>query len=336
LKEAKFYLKLESEKVICQLCPHQCVIKEGKRGICQVRENRKGILYSLVYGNPCTVSIASVEKKPLYHVIPGHWRLTLATVGCNFRCKYCQNWHISQRGLESESWSEISAEEVVLEALNQGVKSISFTYTEPTVFYEYMYDISIIAKDRGLKVLLNSNGFINPEPLKNLLPLIDAVNVDLKGFSEEFYHQVCSAKLEPVLESLKTIRESKIHLEIVNLIIPTVNDDFNQIEKMCRWVVKNLGEDTPLHFTRFYPAYKFIHLPSTPVQTLERARKIARDAGLKYVYIGNVPGHEADNTYCPACGKLLIKRFNFNILANHVIGGKCKFCQEKIPGIWEG
>jgi pyruvate formate lyase activating enzyme len=335
LKEAMFYQKMDNNLVWCQLCPRRCIIAPGKRGFCRVRENRGGKLYSLVYGKPCAVSIGPVEKKPLYHVIPGHLRLTLATVSCNLRCKHCHNWHISQVGLEGAKNWNLSPEEAVKEAIKQGVKSISFTYTEPTVFYEYMYDISKLAKKQGLKTLLNSNGFINPEPLKKLLEVMDAVNFDLKGFSEKFYHQVCSAELAPVLGSLKMVKEEGVHLEVINLIIPTLNDDPDEIRKMCEWIRENLGEDTPLHFTRFFPAYKLTHLPPTPVETLEKARRIAQKAGLKYVYIGNVPGHLGNNTYCPRCGKLLVRRIHFAVLANNIVQGKCKFCQEEIPGIWE-
>jgi len=335
LKEAMFYEKLSGNRVQCQICPRRCVIPEGERGFCRNRENRGGTLYSLVYGKPCTVNMTVPEKGPLYHFIPGHKRLALATVSCNLRCKYCQNWQISQMSVEEVSHYDLSPEEAVDLALREGAKSVSFTYTEPTAFYEYMYDIAKLAKERGLRTSIISNGFINPDPLRELLEVLDAVKIDLKGFSEEFYAEVSSACLEPVLTSLKTVKEAGVHLEIVNLVVPTLNDDPETIRAMCQWIVENLGEDVPLHFNRFFPNYRLTNLPPTPIVTLEMARQIALDVGLKYVYIGNVPGHEADNTYCPKCGKRLIRRAYLAILENNVVGGRCKFCGERIPGIWE-
>ena len=335
LKEAMFYEKLSGNRVQCQICPRRCVIPEGERGFCRNRENRGGTLYSLVYGKPCTVNMTVPEKGPLYHFIPGHKRLALATVSCNLRCKYCQNWQISQRSVEEVDHYDLSPEEVVELALREGAKSVSFTYTEPTAFYEYMYDIAKLAKEKELRTSIVSNGFINPEPLRELLKVLDAVKIDLKGFSEEFYAEVSSACLEPVLTSLKTVKEEGVHLEIVNLVVPTLNDDPEMIRAMCQWIVENLGDDVPLHFTRFFPSYRLANLPPIPVKTLEMARQIALDVGLKYVYIGNVPGHEADNTYCPKCGKRLIRRAYLAILENNVVGGRCKFCGERIPGIWE-
>jgi len=335
LKEAMFYEKLSGNRVQCQICPRRCIIPEGERGFCRNRENRGGTLYSLVYGKPCTVNMTVPEKGPLYHFIPGHRRLALATVSCNLRCKYCQNWQISQRSVEEVSHYDLSPEEIVELALKNKAKSVSFTYTEPTAFYEYVYDISRLAKERGLKTSIISNGFINPEPLRELLKVLDAVKIDLKGFSEEFYAEVSSARLEPVLTSLKIVKEEGVHLEIVNLVLPTLNDDPEMIRAMCQWIKDNLGEDVPLHFTRFFPNYRLTNLPPTPVETLEMAREIALDVGLQYVYIGNVPGHEANNTYCPKCGKLLIRRAYMAILENNIVNGRCKFCGHKIPGIWE-
>jgi len=335
LKEAMFYEKLSGNRVQCQICPRRCIIPEGERGFCRNRENRGGTLYSLVYGKPCTVNMTVPEKGPLYHFIPGHKRLALATVSCNLRCKYCQNWQISQRSVEEVSHYDLSPEEVVELALREGAKSVSFTYTEPTAFYEYMYDIAKLAKEKGLKTSIISNGFINPKPLRELLKVLDAVKIDLKGFSEEFYAEVSSARLEPVLTSLKIVKEEGVHLEIVNLVVPTLNDDPEMIRAMCQWIKENLGEDVPLHFNRFFPNYRLTNLPPTPVETLEMARQIALDVGLQYIYIGNVPGHEANNTYCPKCGKLLIRRAYLAILENNIVNGRCKFCGHKIPGIWE-
>jgi len=334
LKEAQFYRRLKGENVQCEVCPRRCVIPDGGRSFCRNKENRGGKLYTLAYGKPCTVNMTRPENAPLYHFVPGHKRLALASVGCNFRCKYCQNWQISQARIEEREYYELSPEEAVELALREGAESVSFTYTEPIAFYEYMYDVSKFARERGLMTSIVSNGFINPEPLRELLKVVDAVKIDLKGFTDEFYHEVSSAELEPVLTSLNIVREEEVYLEIVNLVVPTFNDGPEIIREMCQWIRENLGDDVPLHFTRFFPNYKLTHLPPTPVSTLEMARGIAQDVGLQYVYIGNVPGHERDNTYCPKCGKLLILRAGFAVLENNVADGRCKFCGERIPGIW--
>ena len=335
LKEAKFYRKLKDEHVQCEMCPARCVIPDGGRSSCRNKENRGGKLYTLVYGKPCTVNMTKPENAPLYHFVPSHERLTLATVGCNLRCKYCQNLQISQARIEDRGYYELSPEEVVELAFREEAKSISFTYTEPIAFYEYVYDISKLAKERGFMTSIVSNGFINPEPLRELLEVMDAVKIDLKGFTDNFYHDVSSAKLEPVLTSLKIVREEGIYLEIVNLVVPTMNDNPETIREMCNWIKVNLGDETPLHFTRFFPNYKLTHLPPTPVRTLEMAWGIAQDVGLKYVYIGNIPGHDANNTYCSKCGKLLVRRLHFAVLEKNVVNRSCKFCGERIPGIWE-
>jgi pyruvate formate lyase activating enzyme len=330
-----FYRRLKREYVQCGLCPRMCVVQDGGRGSCRNRENHGGKFYTLVYGKPCSVNLTKPENAPLYHVVPNHERLALATVGCNFNCTYCQNWHISQASIEDSGYTELSPEEAVEFASREGAKSISFTYTEPIAFYEYMYDISKLAKERGFLTSMVSNGFINPEPLRKLLNIIDAVSIDLKGFTDIFYQKVSSAKLEPVLTSLKIVREERVYMEIVNLLIPTLNDKPETIREMCNWIKVNLGDETPLHFTRFFPHYRLTHLSATPVRTLEMARVIARDVGLKYVYLGNLPGHDANNTYCPECGKRLVRRLHFTVLENNVVHGRCAFCGERIPGIWE-
>ena len=334
LKEAMFYQKLEGNNLRCRLCPRKCIIPEGGRGFCRVRENKGGKLYSLVYGKPCSVDLGPIEKAPIYHFIPGHVRLCLSTVGCNLRCKYCHNWHISQAGPGELREYNLSPEEVVKEALSQGVKSISFTYTEPTVFYEYIYDISKLAREKGIKTSIVSNGYINPEPLRKLLTVLDAVKIDLKGFTESFYREVSSAGLQPVLETLKVLKQEGVYFEIVNLIVPTLNDDPEEIKKMCEWIKENLGEDVPLHFSRFTPAYKLTSLPATPIKTLEEAVKIAQETGLRYVYLGNVPGHRYNSTFCPQCGKRLIHRIHFSVLKDEIEDGICGFCGYKIAGIW--
>jgi len=334
LKEACFYRKLGDNETQCLMCPRRCLIPEGARGVCRNRENRSGTLFALTYGRPCSIAVEPIEKAPFWHFIPGHKRLCVATVGCNLRCKYCQNWHISQKRVEEVRHYNLSPEEVVKIAKRDGVKSICFTFSEPTAFYEYMYDIAKLAKENGLMSSMVSNGFINPEPLRKLTKVLDAVKIDLKGFSEDFYEKVCFGRLEPVLNTLRILKEEGTWLEIVNLIVPPLNDDPNEIEKMCEWIKKNLGDEVPLHFIRFFPNYKLTHLPPTPVETLEKAIEIAQGVGLKYVYIGNVPGHKYNFTYCPECGRCLIKRVVFFLLENNIVNGRCKFCGEKIPGFW--
>lgn len=333
-REATFYTKLDGQTIQCQLCPRECVIGDGKRGFCRNRENQKGKLYTIVYGKPAVVDIGPIEKAPLYHFIPGHSRLCLTCASCNLRCKYCQNWHLSQRSLEELNFHSYSPSEIVRQAKDHQLSSISFTYTEPTVYYEYLYDISVIARQGGIKTSIVSNGYMNREPLLQLLKVLDAVKIDLKGFSEKFYEEVCSATLKPVLESLITVKKEKVWLEIVNLVVPTLNDDPKMIEEMCRWIVEHLGKDTPIHFTRFSPSYKMTHLPPTPIKTLEGARYIAREEGIRYVYVGNVVGHPTNSTYCPKCGKKLIERTHFIMLKNNLKNGRCPSCNENIPGIW--
>jgi pyruvate formate lyase activating enzyme len=335
IHEAMFYEKLGGETVQCLLCPRECVISEGKRGFCRNRENREGTLYTLVYGNPSVVDIGPIEKAPIYHFIPGHFRLCITCASCNLRCKHCQNWHLSQSSSEDLNCYSYTPEKIVQQAKKQGLFSISFTYTEPTIYYEYIYDISSFAKETGMKTSIVSNGYINREPLLKLLKVLDAVKIDLKGFSEEFYKEACSATLKPVLESLLTVKKENVWLEIVNLVIPTLNDGPESINEMCRWIKENLGVDTPLHFTRFHPDYKLIHLSPTPVSTLESAYEIAKKNGLRYVYIGNVPGHIYNSTFCPFCNRKVIHRTNFNILEMNVVNGSCKFCNSPIEGIWK-
>ena len=335
LREAMFYKNPNGQNVQCLLCPRECVISDGRRGFCRNRENQKGKLYTVVYGKPSVVDIGPIEKAPIYHFVPGHFRLCITCASCNLRCKHCQNWHLSQKSLEELNHYSYSPSEIVQQAKNQKLNSISFTYTEPTVYYEYLYDISSIAKQMGLRTSIVSNGYINREPLLKLLKVLDAVKIDLKGFSEEFYKEVCSATLKPVLESLITVKKENVWLEIVNLVIPSLNDDPKMIDEMCRWIKANLGVDTPLHFTRFFPNYKLTHLSPTPVSTLESAYKIAKKNGLRYVYVGNVPGHIYNSTFCPSCNRKLVYRTHFDVLEMNTMNGKCKFCNFRIPGKWK-
>jgi pyruvate formate lyase activating enzyme len=275
-----------------------------------------------------------IEKKPFFHVLPSTTSFSLATVGCNFQCKFCQNWEISQASPEDVYSYDIPPEMIVKKAKEVGAHSVAYTYVEPSIFYEYMVDICQLVKKASLLNVCHSNGFINPEPLKNLCKVMDAANIDLKGFTEAFYRDVCNGELNPVLETLKTLKKEKVHLEVTNLVIPTQNDDLSGLKEMCLWIKKELGADTPIHFSRFYPLYKLRSLPPTPVSTLEKARNTALSSGLEYVYIGNIPGHEGEHTFCPKCKKLLIQRIGYMVGENHLKGGKCKYCGKPIPGIW--
>jgi len=339
LQEALFYTKAGTAAsgtyVICRLCPRQCLITEGGRGNCGVRENRGGVLYTLVYGNACAFNNDPIEKKPFYHFLPGTMSFSIATAGCNLHCLYCQNWQISQSLPEEVKSASLPPEQVVQEALRHSSASIAYTYSEPTIFYEYMLATAEKARKHGIRNVVVSAGYINPEPLRQLCHAVDAIKIDFKGFSEEFYQQVCQATLAPVLQTMRIIAEEGTHLEIVNLVVPTLNDTDEHFRGLSRWIVEHLGPNVPTHFSRFYPQYKLTQLPSTPVSTLERARQIALDEGIRYVYIGNVPGHPANQTYCAHCGKVLIKRAGFTVLENHIQDGCCPYCGERIPGVWE-
>jgi len=333
-KLSPYFTPLEGGDIQCELCPHRCRVPKGKRGICRVRENRDGKYYSLVYGNPCAIHLDPIEKKPLFHVLPGTGSFSLATAGCNFQCKFCQNWEISQAFPEDVYSYDVPPEIIVKKAKEMGAHSIAYTYVEPMIFYEYMLDIGYLVKKAGLLNVTHSNGFINPAPLRNLCKVLDAANIDLKGFSETFYREFCSGELTPVLETLKTLKQEKVHLEITNLMIPTKNDEMSVVRDMCLWVKKELGADTPIHFSRFYPLYKLKNLPPTPVSTLDKTRAMALSAGLEYVYIGNIPSHEGENTFCSKCKKMIIQRTGYMVGEVHLKGGKCGYCGKPIPGIW--
>ncbi|HUU49737.1 MAG TPA: AmmeMemoRadiSam system radical SAM enzyme [Nitrospinota bacterium] len=333
LKEVMFYQKLENKMVQCQTCFRMCVIPPGARGFCRVRENRDGKYYSLVYGEPSAVHVDPIEKEPQHHNLPGSHILCFGTVGCNFKCRHCHNWHLSQVSPGDFYTYDISPEKAVESALKKKVPTISFTYNEPTVFYEYVYDIAVLAKKRGLRILWHSNGSMNPEPLRKLLRVTDAATIDLKGFTKKAY-QNSSADLEPVLRTLKIIKYEGKWLEIVNLVVPTINDDPKDLRRMCEWIREEIGVETPLHFSRFFPNYKLTHLDPTPIQTLEMAHGIAVDVGMNYVTIGNVPGHKLNSTFCPKCKERLIHRIHFEVLKNNVVNGRCRFCDHRIPGIW--
>ncbi len=334
-REAMFYQEGSHGTVRCLLCPHTCVITEGRTGFCRVRENINGTLRSLVYSRPCSASVGYIEKAPLYHFVPGHRRLCMASAGCNLRCRQCQNWYLSQVKPEEIPCQVLAPEDAVKKAFSQGVDSISFTFSEPTIFYEYVYDTCKLAREKGLLTSIVSNGYINPAPLKKLLPHLSAVKIDLKGFTAEFYRDICEGDLEAVLATLKLLKEEGAYFEIVNLVIPTLNDDPGDIRAMCRWISDHLSGETPIHFTRFHPDFRLQHLPATPVATLETAIGIAREEGLTYIYIGNVPGHKNNHTCCPGCGDTLIRRNLMMVLENQVDNGCCRHCSQTIPGVWD-
>ncbi|MFH1213462.1 MAG: AmmeMemoRadiSam system radical SAM enzyme [Candidatus Neomarinimicrobiota bacterium] len=334
IREARYYVKLADGKIRCLLCPRACVVPDGKRGYCRVRENQNGVYKTLVYGRLCTLNNDPIEKKPLFHFLPGTNALSVATAGCNLKCKFCQNWNISQVAPEELPFEYTTPEKLISLAKKYQTPTIAFTYTEPTISTEYICDTAGIARKNGLHSVMISNGYINPEPLKDLCGVLSAIKIDFKAYSEQFYRDVTDGTLSPVLETLKQIKQSKIWLEIVNLVIPTQNDDPAQIRQMSQWILQNLGPDVPVHFTRFHPLYLMQNLPPTSIGTLEAAYDIARETGLKFVYIGNVPGHAAENTYCPHCQRKIIERIGYQLRSLSIKNGKCQYCQTIIPGVW--
>jgi pyruvate formate lyase activating enzyme len=299
-----------------------------------VRENRGGRLYSVVYGNPCAVHVDPIEKKPFFHFLPTAQAFSLATAGCNLRCLYCQNWSISQVPPEQTENFDLPPEEVVRYAQTSNAPVIAYTYSEPTIFYEYMVAAARRAREAGLFNVVVSAGFINPEPLRALCAVVDAIKIDLKGYDEDFYRQVCEAELQPVLDAIRIIYESATHLEIVNLVVPTLNDSMDQLRTLSRWVARDLSPDIPLHFNRFHPQYRLTNLPPTPEETMTQAHDIALEEGVRFVYVGNVPGHAANHTYCPDCGEAVVTRQGFAVTAYHLTGGTCDYCGGSIPGVW--
>ena len=332
-KEALFY-ESTSAGLHCLKCPHGCVLGSGDTGRCRNRVNIGGKLYSIAYGNPCAVHIDPIEKKPLFHFLPSTQAFSIAAAGCNLRCLNCQNWEISQMSPNETENVDLMPENVVEECASTGCASIAYTYSEPVTFYEYAFDTAVLAHRRKLRNIWKSSGYINEAPLRKLCRVIDAANIDLKSFDDRVYFELNSARLEPVLRTLKVFREEGVWLEITNLVIPTWTDDMDMIRRMAEWLCTNGLQDSPLHFSRFTPLYKLTQLPPTPVSTLEKARSVAMKAGLHYVYIGNVPGHEAENTFCPRCGRVVLERRGFTVLKKEIENGKCKGCGEKIPGVW--
>jgi pyruvate formate lyase activating enzyme len=333
--EARHYLKLPKKMVKCTLCPRQCVVSPGQRGFCKVRENNNGIYYTLVHSNPCALHIDPIEKKPLFHFLPGTTALSIATAGCNFTCKNCQNWDISQARPEDTFNYDASPEAIVSLAKKYNTPTIAYTYTEPTIFYEYMFDTAQCANEQGILNIYHSNGYINETALKELAPFLQGANVDLKGYSNDFYKDIASGTLDPVLDALRVLKSKDVWLEITNLVIPTKNDSTGMVKDLCEWVAGDLGKDTPVHFSRFVPHYKLQNIPPTPIDTLRKCADLARNAGLHYVYIGNVPGIDEENTYCPNCGKRVIGRIGYKITELNIKNGRCVNCNTTISGKWE-
>ncbi|HYW69285.1 MAG TPA: AmmeMemoRadiSam system radical SAM enzyme [bacterium] len=332
---AAHWESLDDSFVRCGLCPRRCVVPPGGRGYCEVRENRDGVYYTLTYGNPCAIHVDPIEKKPFYHFLPSTTAFSIATAGCNLDCKFCQNWHISQARPEELANYDLPPVELVAAAVRSGAPSIAYTYSEPTIFYEYMLECAKLAHDSGLRNVYHSNGYIQPEPLRELAVYLDAANVDLKGFTEDYYREMSNASLAPVLRSLKILKEEGVHLEITTLLVPGANDDPETLTEMCRWIVDNLGATVPVHFSRFHPQHRLKNLPPTPVERLDRAREIALREGLRYVYVGNVPGHEANSTYCPACSAELIHRIGYSVEVTAMETGRCSVCGAAVDGVWE-
>lgn len=356
-REASHYLKID-RNVQCKICPNNCLLAPGDRSHCRNKINRDGKLYTMAYGNPCTFHIDPVEKKPLFHFLPGSQTFSLATSGCVFRCLNCQNWEISQKkpeetkdprgpelrlrpplppSLDQDEFRRLSLfpADVVAVAATLRCPSISFTYSEPTAYYEYAYDTCILARKHRLKNILVTCGSIEDRPLRDLAQFVDAAHVDLKGFDDDTYRRLNSGRLQPVLSALKTYHELGVWIEVINLIVPTYTDDLERIKRMCAWLVHNLGPDRPLHFSRFFPQHKLEQLPPTPVETLIKAREAARAAGLRYVYIGNVRGiADAETTFCPNCRRAVIERDVFAITSFELEAGRCRFCQTPVAGVW--
>jgi pyruvate formate lyase activating enzyme len=332
--EGFLYKKSNNNRVVCGICPNRCVLAPGDRSICRSKVNMDGTLYSLTFGNPCSMNVDPIEKKPLYHFKPRSKAFSIATTGCNFRCLNCQNWEISQAKPHEVRHYEFFPADVIKAAQRAGSTSIAYTYSEATTFFEYMIDIARLARDKGIYNLWISNGYINREPLLELCRALDGANINLKSFSDDIYKKLNGGRLQPVLNTLKTLHEEGIHFEVTNLVVPGYTDEADMVKEMCQWILKNLGPDYPFHFLRFSPRYKLDRLPPTPLSTLLQFRKLAMGEGIRYVYVGNVLYPEVNNTYCHNCKKLLIERIGYQIPIYNLDGNRCKFCKTVIPGQW--
>jgi len=335
MKEAMFYMSLPENEIRCNLCNHRCKIKKGKRGVCAVRENREGRLYSLVYGKVIAAHIDPIEKKPLFHFWPGSRAFSIGAVGCNFHCKHCQNFDISQYPQEHQGeviGQDRTPEEIVTAAKAANCHTIAYTYTEPTIFFEFAYSTALLAQKEGIKNVFVSNGYMSSEAARQLAPHLDAINVDLKAYTDKFYKTVCGARLKPVLETIELMKALHVWIEVTTLIIPGLNDGEQELRDIARFV-KDVGPEVPWHVSQFYPAYKLLDQPPTPVAKLRRAREIGLEEGLRYVYEGNVPGEGGENTYCHGCGATLIERYGTAVLANHLQDQECPQCGTTIEGV---
>lgn len=335
MAKASWWKPIGGDRVQCALCPKQCKVGNRERGFCGVRENREGVYYTLVYGSVAAANVDPIEKKPFFHFLPGSRAFSIATAGCNMNCRACQNWELSQSRPEQVSSVGLSPNDLARRARQAGCESIAYTYNEPVIYWEYVRDAAAAGHKQGVRSVVVTNGYINPQPLLDALPHLDAVKIDLKAMSENFYRRYCSGTLRPVLDTLRLLKRQGMWTEIVYLVIPTLNDSRAEIEATCRWVRDNLGRDVPLHFSRFYPQYQLKHLPPTPLATLEQCYKIGRQVGLHYVYVGNVPGSPAENTYCPGCGTAVIQRRGFAVVSNRLRNGRCSNCGKAIPGVWK-
>jgi len=333
-REASWYQKLAESRIECRLCPRHCRVAPAERGSCGARENRDGVYHTLVHSLACAVHVDPIEKKPFFHVVPGATALSFAAAGCNVECRFCQNWEISQFRPEQVRSLWMPPEALAAAARRAGAPLMAATYSEPVVFWEYVRDTAAAGRKQGLRTVVVSNGFIEDQPLREVLPLLAAVKVDLKAFTDHFYRDVVRGELKPVLETLKRVRAAGTWLEVVVLLIPTLNDSEAEVRALASWVRHNLGADVPLHFSRFYPTYRLTNLPPTPLATLERSVAAARAEGLRYVYLGNVPGHPDESTRCPGCGDVVIRRVGFTLLANELRDGRCPRCRTAIPGVW--
>jgi pyruvate formate lyase activating enzyme len=334
VKEASFYEKLAYKKIKCKLCPRECVIDDRERGYCGVRENRGGVYYTLVHSRVATAHVDPIEKKPFFHFLPGTPAFSIATAGCNVNCKFCQNWEISQVRPEQVRATYLPPQKLAEASRQYQCSVIAYTYSEPVIFYEYLMDAALAGHALGIKSVVVTGGYISQDALRKLCPAVDAIKVDLKSFSEKYYKEVVNGELKPVLEALITMRKLGMWTEVVYLVVPTLNDSDAEFKGLARWIKAELGPDVPVHFSRFQPLYLLKNLPPTPLATLERAKAILDAEGLHYVYIGNVPGHSAESTYCPKCRQMVVQRTGYLVGAVNLRNGKCRNCQQPIPGIW--
>ena len=333
-RRSPWYTELNNDKVRCDLCPKLCELDEGERALCRVRENRDGALYSLVYGNPALVQEDPVERKPFFHVLPGSRALSISTAGCNLACKFCEVWDMALVDPEEVHAYDMSPETVMNHVQAGDARSVSYAFGEPVIYYEYTSKVAELAKDAGYLNLMHTAAYIQPEPLKEIIKKMDAINVDLKGFDPQFYREYVDGELNVVLDNLKIIRDAGVHLEITNIVIPTLNDEPEKIGEMCDWIAEELGTDIPIHFARFYPLHELSALPRTPASKLDEARDIALEAGLKYAYVARVTGHDGENTFCPDCDEKVIDREGFVITELKLNKGACGFCGTELPGLW--